>query len=414
MRWHHFFYLTIAIFLSFVAASLAHFTEGSKPRTILIADGEDKGLLVYLRVPAPLFFAGDIVDAQNRQVPFEAQFLTVNRVGNALAFSLSQSDISDNPNDFSDRLNAAHIFRQAGRPLEARVLRWAIHSDLPKTSLSSVAEAREALSTPVLEVDPSFGAAYIDVELALDEAEKRLDLQVKSALPFVILPPSVSIDNHIRDLRGNSAVSIRETGQLQDWVTVDGSSLRAGLLFVWQGILHILLGTDHVLFVVCIALGAGAWRKLVLRVTAFTLGHAVTLVIAFLGYVPNATWFIPAVETAIAATVVYAALAAWLQRMDAPWVLLVTGLLHGLGFSFVLSEILGPGSPALSLSLASFTLGIEFGQLALLALVLAAMAGIGTMSFQGARALRLMALGVSGSIAVYWTLTRGLELLSVV
>ena len=88
--------------------------------------------------------------------------------------------------------------------------------------------------------------------------------------------------------------------------------------------------------------------------------------------------------------------------------------IHGLGFSFVLSEILGPGSPALSLSLASFTLGIEFRQLALLALVLAAMAGIETMSFQGARALRLMALGVSGSIAVYWTLTRGLELLSVV
>ena len=260
MRWHHFFYVTIAIFLSFVAASVARFTQGSKPRTILIADWEDKGLLVYLRVPAPLFLAGDIVDAQNRQVPFEAQFLTVNRVGNALVFSLSQSDISDNPNDFSDRLNAAHMFRQAGRPVEARVLRWAIHSDLPKTSLSSVAEAREALSTPVLEVDPSFGAAYIDVELALDEAEQRLDLQVKSALPFVILPPSVSIDNHIRDLRGSSAVSIRETGQLQDWVTVDGSSLRAGLIFVWQGILHILLGTDHVLFVVCIPLGAGAWR----------------------------------------------------------------------------------------------------------------------------------------------------------
>lgn len=411
MKWLQRLGLGLGCFLSLVTAAAAHFTDGTKPRTILVADLESEGLVVYLRVPAPLFYAADVVDAQARQVPFEAQFLDVSRVGNALAFRLSQSAIDDSPVAFADRLNAAHMWRQNGRPIAPRVVRWAIHPKLPESPFSSVAEARASLSIPPPAVDPALGTAYIDVELVLEGAKQPFDLQVKSAQAPLPLPADVSIDNHLRDLRGGSAVSITESGQLQDWVTIDGSALRAALTFVWQGILHILLGADHVLLVVCIALGAGAWRALVLRVTAFTLGHAVTLVTAFLGYVPSAPWFIPAVETAIAATVVYAALTAWLQRLDAPLILLAIGLLHGLGFSFVLSDILGPGSPALASSLAAFTLGLETGQLALLTVVLGTMAGIRLLSVPGAVAIRYSTLGICGVIAAYWTVTRGYPLL---
>ena len=411
MRWSQLLGLGVAFLMGFVTVAAAHFSEGTKPRTILVADAQGGGVLVYLRVPAPLFYANDIVDAQAQQVPFEAEFLTVTRVGNALAFSLSQSEISRDPGGFADRLNAAHLWRQNGRLVEARVLRWNVHQGLPETAFSSIAAAREALTMPTSEVDAAFGSAYIDVELVLKGARQGLDLQMRSAMPVLPLPAGVSIDNHIRDLRDGNGVSITQTGQLQDWVTIDGSLFRSALTFTWQGILHILLGADHVLLVVCIALGAGAWRSLVARVTAFTLGHAVTLVTAFFGYVPSAAWFIPAVETAIAATVIYAAMAAWLERMDAPLILLAIGLLHGMGFSFVLSDILGPASPSLTTSLAAFTVGIESGQLALLALVLLAMAGIRRFSLQGAASVRYLTLGLCAMTATYWTLSRGYSLL---
>ena len=397
--------------LCLVTNATAHFSEGTKPRTILVADAEDGGLLVYLRVPAPLFYAADIVAAQAQQVPFEAEFLEVTRVGNALAFGLSQSAIAENPDGFADRLNAAHLWRQSGRHLEARVLRWKVHGDLIGTSFSSIAAAREALALPMVETDPAFGSAYIDIELALEGARAGLDLQIKSALPVLPLPTHVSIDNHVRDLRSGRAVSIMEPGQLQEWVTVNGSHVHAALAFVWQGVLHILLGADHVLLVACIALGAGVWRTLVLRATAFTLGHAATLVTAFLGYVPSAVWFIPAVETAIAATVVYAAISAWWERMDTPFVLFLIGLLHGLGFSFVLSDILGPASPALATSLAAFTIGIEAGQLVLIAVVLTAMASVRWVSRDGAIAIRHASLGICAVIAAYWTISRGVSLI---
>jgi hypothetical protein len=389
----------------------AHFSEGTKPRTVLLTEHQDGQLMAYIRIPAPLLFANEIVEAQRQQVPFEADFLTVTRIGNALTFFLSQSAVDADEEGFAERLNAAHVWRQNGIALTTEVLRWRIHPGEPESPFTSAAEARASLEASTDIEDPNFGNAYIDFELAIETAFPSTDLDLKSAHTALPLPPAVSIDNHIRDLRGGEAVSITQEGQLQDWITIDGSRLHAALGFIWQGILHILIGADHVLLVVCIALGAGTVTHLVALVTAFTLGHAVTLVTAFLGYVPEAPWFIPAVEAAIAVTVLYAALAAWWRRIEAIWVFGAIGLLHGLGFSFVLSEILGPSSSALLLSLASFTLGIELGQVAILVIAVGVMAGLALVSARATRWTRSGVLLACAAFAAVWTAERSVALL---
>ncbi|MGI9332262.1 MAG: HupE/UreJ family protein [Gammaproteobacteria bacterium] len=132
-----------------------------------------------------------------------------------------------------------------------------------------------------------------------------------------------------------------------------------------------LEGSDHVLFVLCLVIGAARLGSLVWRVTGFTAGHTLTLIAGFLGWVPGGPWFVPAVETGIALSIIYAAIIALLDR-ESRSTFVVTpaiGLLHGLGFSFVLHEILRVDSPNLWQSLMSFNVGVEVGQLAIVLIV---------------------------------------------
>ena len=151
------------------------------------------------------------------------------------------------------------------------------------------------------------------------------------------------------------------------------------------GVGHILTGPDHLLFVFGLVLLAGASRRLLTTVTAFTLGHSVTLAAAVLGLVR-----LPAapIEVAIAASVFVLAveLARDPGRPSAirrrPWVMaFVFGLLHGLGFASALTEA---GLPAgeIPLALLGFNLGIEVGQIAFVGCVLA----IGSVAAAAGRA----------------------------
>ncbi|MEY4907172.1 MAG: hypothetical protein RL260_890 [Pseudomonadota bacterium] len=163
-----------------------------------------------------------------------------------------------------------------------------------------------------------------------------------------------------------------------------GPSSFAG--FVLEGIHHILIGTDHVLFLLALLLpavlvtgvagrreSALQWRPMLVEVlkivTAFTVAHSVTLALAVLDIVdPPSRW----VESLIAVSVVFTAVDN-LRPMLAPhhrWRLtLVFGLVHGFGFAGALKD-LGLGGGSLAASLLGFNLGVELGQLSLVALFL--------------------------------------------
>jgi hydrogenase/urease accessory protein HupE len=175
--------------------------------------------------------------------------------------------------------------------------------------------------------------------------------------------------------------------------------------FIPSGIHHIMIGPDHILFLVGLLLLGGTWLALLRIVTAFTIGHSVTLSLAALNVItPPAS----VIEPAIALSIVFVG-ADNLVRGDGrdlrAWVALVFGLVHGFGFANVLREF-GLPPEALGWSLFSFNVGVEIGQLAIVLVVASVLATIRRYSDR----LRYR-VALAGSIVViaagtYWFVER--------
>ena len=138
--------------------------------------------------------------------------------------------------------------------------------------------------------------------------------------------------------------------------------------YIKIGFAHIVpKGLDHILFVAGLFLLSTHWKPLLWQVTAFTIAHTITLALATLGYVTIS----PAiVEPLIAASIVYVAVENIFTDHLNPWrpvIVFCFGLLHGLGFAGVLSEI-GLSPAHFVAGLISFNVGVELGQLSIIAL----------------------------------------------
>jgi HupE / UreJ protein len=146
--------------------------------------------------------------------------------------------------------------------------------------------------------------------------------------------------------------------------------------FVALGIAHILSGVDHLLFLLCLIIPGRRLREILAIVTAFTVAHSVTLLGSAYNLAPEGAWFPPFVETLIAASIVYMALenivGADLRRR---WLIAgLFGLVHGFGFAYGLRENLQLAGRHLLVSLFAFNIGIEIGQVLVLAVMLPALA----------------------------------------
>jgi hypothetical protein len=151
---------------------------------------------------------------------------------------------------------------------------------------------------------------------------------------------------------------------------------RAGAGFVVLGIKHILTGYDHLLFLLCLVIPFLRLRQVAAIITAFTVAHSFTLLGSAYGLAPVGDWFPPFVETAIAASIVWMALeniaGVDLQRR---WLITgLFGLVHGFGFSYGLKENLQFAGHHLVVALLSFNVGIEIGQITVLAVMLPVLA----------------------------------------
>ena len=143
--------------------------------------------------------------------------------------------------------------------------------------------------------------------------------------------------------------------------------------FVPAGIHHILIGPDHILFLIGLLLLGGGWKALLKIVTAFTIGHSITLSLAALNIVtPPPT----VIEPAIALSIVFVGADNLVRgggRDVRALIALTFGLVHGFGFANVLREF-GLPREALGWSLFSFNVGVEIGQLFIVMLVATALA----------------------------------------
>jgi hydrogenase/urease accessory protein HupE len=176
------------------------------------------------------------------------------------------------------------------------------------------------------------------------------------------------------------------------------------------GVEHILLGADHLLFVLALLLITHGGWKLVKSVTAFTVAHSITLALAALGFVhvPQAP-----VEAVIALSVVFVAAEILRTRAGhagitarAPWVVAFTfGLLHGFGFAGALAET-GLPEGNIPLALLFFNAGVEIGQLLFIAAMLSCIALIRRARFRFPRWTELVPPYAIGSVAMFWVFQR--------
>ncbi|MDC0131729.1 HupE/UreJ family protein [Alphaproteobacteria bacterium] len=222
-------------------------------------------------------------------------------------------------------------------------------------------------------------------------------------------------------LQNGATTNLRLTSQ-QPFQKFSGGGTGLGAYF-GMGVEHLLFGFDHILFVLGLVMLVQGWRRLALVVTGFTLAHSLTLALAVLGSVRVSP---PIVELIIALSILFVAIElsrapenrSVLASRYPQAVAFLFGLLHGFGFAGVLAEIGLPRDAALP-ALALFNLGIEAGQLFIVALALL----IGSrlvvvLNEQRQTHPRLVAMAsqapvvVLGSLSVYWLMGRGLALLT--
>ncbi|MBZ5608588.1 MAG: HupE/UreJ family protein [Acidobacteriia bacterium] len=222
----------------------------------------------------------------------------------------------------------------------------------------------------------------------------RLGLRVLTVLRF--LPPG-------------GAVRAFEFPEDPGLVRLDPRWYQAALNFVHLGFLHILEGTDHLLFLFCLVIPFRRFGSLIPIVTSFTVAHSITLIASAYNLAPDALWFPPLIETLIAMSILYMALEniAGASTVHRRWMITFGfGLVHGFGFSFALRQTLQFAGTHMLTSLLSFNLGVELGQLLVLVLLIPMLEGL----FRFVVAERMGTIIVSAlvaHIAWHWMIDRG-------
>jgi HupE / UreJ protein len=264
-----------------------------------------------------------------------------------------------------------------------------------------------------------------------DRQSIRLTFRAGTARPALVRVDTVVFPY---DPVHQTFVNVYEDGTLRHQAILDSSRRTADYysgtwqgtgavlgVFIPAGVEHILIGPDHVLFLIGLLLLGGSMWRLAAIVTSFTIGHSITLSLAALDVIsPPAS----IVEPAIALSIIFVGADNLLVQKDAAalardgagvsvaaprdiraWIAGAFGLVHGFGFASVLKE-LGLPTTALGWSLFSFNVGVEIGQLGIVLLVATALAAIRRRNAGLSR--RLV---VAGSVVVimaggYWFVQR--------
>jgi hydrogenase/urease accessory protein HupE len=231
-------------------------------------------------------------------------------------------------------------------------------------------------------------AAWSGIEVLADRDALRLGVEIVLDAPAGHLAVEGRLFPY--DSNHRTFVNVFEGAGLSQAILDDGrlraesfAGTRQGRLavvrtFIPAGVEHILIGPDHILFLVGLLLLGGTLRRLAWIVTGFTVAHSVTLSLAALNILSPPARLI---EPIIALSIIYVGLDNLLVRREGrgrdmrAWIALAFGLVHGFGFASVLREV-GLPAGALGWSLLSFNVGVELGQLVVVAGVATAVAAV--------------------------------------
>ena len=179
--------------------------------------------------------------------------------------------------------------------------------------------------------------------------------------------------------------------------------------YLYQGAVHIGFGWDHLAFVFCLCILASSLRNLLWTITAFTIGHSMSMALSFFGYISIA---VPPIEAVIAMSIVLMAAQAW-KTLDIKQVqqsqirmfsvIVIFGLIHGLGFASALESI-GVAQQEKVAALAFFNVGVEIGQIIFVSVVYCLLTGLSRLGFS--YWFSKLMLVCSGTAGCFWTIER--------
>lgn len=411
--------LAVLLLLGVAGQANAHFSSTNNARIFQVEHLGD-GIRIYLRVPLPYLVADRVGTIGINGLQEPAPYTIARKEDGLLRFYVDREQFSKDPTGLGNFAEEGLALSVDGSRLRGTVESVRLHLLNDQPPFSDLVEAKASLSSSILPAATGeiyAGDAVVDVVVYYRSRGPIYRYAIGSVLNPG-LPDQNDTDNLILDHAPDGTVAFRQSGILDEPVVISRSVLAAYFTFIKEGVRHILEGLDHVLFVLCLALGASRLPSLLWRTTGFTIGHSITLALGFFGYLPSGRWFIPAVETGIALSIIYAAIIAVVPRFNGrrseAVVFVVTtaiGLLHGLGFSFVLSEILHADSPEIWPSLAAFNVGIEVGQMAIILTVWPLFLLI---RHRNTKVWQISRLGIAtgcAAVAVFWTGERALSLI---
>ena len=400
-----------------MAPASGHFLLNLNVRILHVEHLAD-GLRIYLRTPMPYLVADRVGPVGADGLPEPAPYTTNRMEQGKLVHFVDPEQVRRDPAGLGAFAAQGLKITAGGKRLDASVEKLRLHPVGKQPDFATLDEARTTFTAgPVIPdiEDPLYvGDAVVDIVLRYRAGAPVYEYAVSSTLDPG-LPGQDDTANLILDYGPGGTQIFRARGLLAEPVVISRSALSAVLTFIKEGVRHILEGLDHVLFVLCLVLGATRLRQLVSRVTGFTIGHSVTLTVGFFGFVPSGAWFVPAVETGIALSIIYAAVIAVRPRSQHGTseltmfaVTCSIGMLHGLGFSFVLHKILQITSPDIWQSLLAFNVGVEIGQLFIVVLGWPLFRLTERLSNRAWRFGRLTVASGCAAMAVFWTGERAL------
>ncbi len=290
---------------------------------------------------------------------------------------------------------------------------------LDRTFLAQQDAAIHSLLTPRLQLTAD-GHSVTPEWLDSEVLEERQSVRFRMRYPVTSAPGVVSVSTVMFPYDPNHQTFINmyegDTLTAQNILDVNHTTTeyfagtRQGVLavvrkFIPAGIHHILIGPDHLLFLVGLLLLGGSIRRLAIVVTSFTIAHSITLSLAALNiFTPPAR----IIEPAIALSIVYVGadnLLAQGGRDVRAWIAFAFGFIHGFGFANVLREMNLP-SRALGWSLFSFNFGVEIGQLLVVVTVASAFAFLRSRSDWARRRLVFAGSVVVIAAGAFWFVQR--------
>lgn len=277
-------------------------------------------------------------------------------------------------------------------------------------SFATYEEALAHLGGPGLPVSTQvfWNQGFFDLHLEYPIQSDRSEFSIRMVMARALASRTVTV---IRFMPPGGPVRAYELIDDPGIVRLDPRWHQAAWVFVKGGFFHILDGIDHLLFLLCLVIPVRRFGTLIAIVTSFTVAHSITLIASAYGAVPVGNWFPPLIETLIALSIIYMAienaLGANLRRR---WLITFGfGLVHGFGFSFALRETLQFAGSHLLASLLAFNVGVELGQMLVLAI---AVPGLGLLFHYvvAERAGTLILSVLVGHTAWHWMIERAANL----